>query len=58
MGAAGNLVVSAGCRRMPNVPEIVEVDKTQLEEVLCRVEQALDDRDAELIRAVLRLTSM
>jgi transposase len=37
---------------MPNVPEIVEVDKTQLEEVLCRVEQALDDKDAELIRAV------
>jgi transposase len=37
---------------MPNVPEIVEVDKTQLEEVLCRVEQALDDKDAALIRAV------
>jgi transposase len=37
---------------MPNVPEIVEVDKAQLEEVLCRVEQALDDKDAELIRAV------
>ncbi len=52
MGAAGNLVLSTGCRRMPNVPEIVEVDKTQLEEVLCRVEQALDDKDAELIRAV------
>ncbi len=34
------------------MPEIVEVDKTQLEEVLCRVEQALDDKDAELIRAV------
>jgi transposase len=37
---------------MPNIPEIVEVDKTQLEEVLCRVEQALDEKDAELIRAV------
>ena len=37
---------------MPNVPEIVEVDKTQLEEVLCRVEQVLDEKDAELIRAV------
>jgi hypothetical protein len=37
---------------MPNVPDIVEVDKTQLEEVLCRVEQALDDKDTELIRAV------
>jgi transposase len=37
---------------MPNVPEIVEVDKTQLEEVLCRVEQALDEKDAELIRGV------
>jgi transposase len=37
---------------MPNVPEIVEVDNTQLEEVLCRVEQALDEKDAALIRAV------
>jgi transposase len=37
---------------MPNVPEIVEVDKTQLEEVLYRVEKALDEKDAELIRAV------
>src|SRR5262245_13553329 len=34
--AAVNLVLSAGCRRMPNVPEIVEVDNTQLEEVLHR----------------------
>lgn len=34
------------------MPEIVEVDKTQLEEVLCRVEQALDDKDTALIRAV------
>ncbi len=37
---------------MPIVPEIVEVDNTQLEEVLCRVEQALDEKDAALIRAV------
>ncbi|HEY7422846.1 MAG TPA: IS66 family transposase [Gemmataceae bacterium] len=34
------------------MPEIVEVDKTQLEEVLYRVEKALDEKDAELIRAV------
>jgi len=37
---------------MPKAPEIVEVDNTQLEEVLHRVEQALDEKDAELIRAV------
>jgi transposase len=37
---------------MSNVPEIVEVDNAQLEEVLHRVEQALDDKDAALIRAV------
>jgi transposase len=37
---------------MPNIPEIVEVNNAQLEEVLCRVEQALDDKDAALIRAV------
>jgi transposase len=34
------------------MPEIVEVDNTQLEEVMHRVEQALDDKDAALIRAV------
>jgi transposase len=39
---------------MRQAPEIVEVDSTQLEEVLRRVEQALDDKDAELIRAVFR----
>ena len=39
-------------RRMRNTPEIVEVDSTQLEEVLRRVEQSLDEKDAELIRAV------
>jgi transposase len=37
---------------MRNAPEIVEVDSTQLEGVLRRVEQALDDKDTQLIRAV------
>jgi len=37
---------------MRNAPEIVEVDSTQLEEVLRRVEQALDEKDTKLIRAV------
>jgi transposase len=37
---------------MRNAPEIVEVDHTQLEEVLRRVEQALDEKDTKLIRAV------
>jgi transposase len=37
---------------MRNSPEIVEVDGTQLEEVLCRVEQSLDEKDTKLIRAV------
>jgi transposase len=35
---------------MRNTPEIVEVDSTHLEEVLVRVEQALDTADATLIR--------
>jgi transposase len=39
---------------MPNAPEIVEVNPTQLEEVLRRVEQALTAEDAALIRAVFR----
>ena len=39
---------------MRNTPEIIEVDNTQLEEVLRRVEQALDDKDATLIRAVFQ----
>ncbi len=34
--------------------EIVEVKDTQLEEVLRRVEQALDEKDAQLIRAVFQ----
>ena len=37
---------------MRNTPELVEVDSTQLEEVLRRVEQSLDDKDAALVRAV------
>ena len=32
--------------------ELVEVDSDRLEEVLRRAEQALDEKDAELIRAV------
>jgi len=39
---------------MRNSPEIVEVDSTQLDEVLRRVEQSLDAKDAKLIRAVFR----
>ena len=39
---------------MPNAPEIVEVNPTQLEEVLRRVEQALTEEDAALIRAVFQ----
>jgi transposase len=37
---------------MPNAPEIIEVDPTQLEDVLRRVEEALDEKDATLIRQV------
>jgi hypothetical protein len=47
-------LLCAGCRTMRNAPEIIEVDNTQLEEVLRRVEQTLDDKDAALIRAVFR----
>ena len=36
------------------MPEIVEVDNTQLEDVLRRVEQALDEKDSALIRAVFQ----
>jgi transposase len=39
---------------MPSSPEIVAVRPTQLEEVLRRVEQALTEEDAALIRAVFR----
>jgi transposase len=37
---------------MRNLPEIVEVDDAHLEAVLRRVEQALDEKDTQLIRAV------
>jgi transposase len=39
---------------MPGTPPIIEVNKTQLQEVLHRVEQSLDDKDVELIRAVFQ----
>jgi transposase len=50
----GRLTLSASCRMMRNSPEIVEVDSTQLEDVLRRAEQALDEKDAKLIRAVFQ----
>src|SRR3954454_3020319 len=43
---------SAGGCRMPNALELVDVDSDRLEEVLRRAEQSLDEKDAELIRAV------
>src|SRR4051794_37762097 len=43
--------VSRGCR-MRNALELVDVDSDRLEEVLRRAEQSLDEKDAELIRAV------
>lgn len=39
---------------MRHAPEIIEVDSNQVEEVLRRVEQALDEKDAQLIRAVFQ----
>jgi len=39
---------------MQNAPEIIEVDNTQLENVLRRAEQALDAKDSALIRAVFQ----
>jgi transposase len=46
-----NLVVLVG--RMRQAPAILEVESPRLEEVLGRVEQALDTEDAALIRAVV-----
>src|SRR5262245_2357855 len=43
--------MDGGCR-MRTALELVEVDSARLEEVLRRAEQALDEKDAELIRAV------
>jgi len=37
---------------MRQAPEILEVNSTQLDEVLRRVEQALDEKDTKLIRAL------
>jgi len=37
---------------MRTTPEILEVDDKHLEDVLCRVEQTLDAKDAELLRAL------
>jgi transposase len=37
---------------MPNAPEIIEMDHTQLQELLRRVEGALGEQDATLIRRV------
>src|SRR5437660_1791648 len=39
---------------MPKTPEIVEVNPEQLEELLRRVEAALDETDATLIRQLLQ----
>src|ERR1700733_14572372 len=39
---------------MRTTPEIVEVDNSQLEDVLRRVEQTLDEKDSALIRAVFQ----
>src|SRR4051794_21915435 len=43
---------SAGGCGMRNTLELVDVDSDRLEDVLRRAEQALDEKDAELIRAV------
>ena len=37
---------------MRNALELVDVDSDRLEDVLRRAEQSLDEKDAELIRAV------
>jgi len=39
---------------MRHAPEIIEVDSTQLDDVLRRVEEALPEKDAKLIRAVFQ----
>src|SRR3954451_9594534 len=43
---------SAGGYGMRKTPGLVEVDSDRLEEVLRRAERSLDEKDAELIRAV------
>ncbi len=39
---------------MRNTPEIIDVDDTRLEDVLRRVEETLDEKDAALVRAVFQ----
>src|SRR6516164_7626052 len=39
---------------MRNTPEILEVNDTQLEDVLCRIQGAVDDKDFALIRALFQ----
>jgi transposase len=39
---------------MRNAPELIDVGSEELEDVLRRVEQSLDEKDAELIRAVFK----
>jgi transposase len=43
---------SAGGCRMRNAPELIDVDSEELEDVLRRVEQALDEKDSSLVRRV------
>ena len=37
---------------MRNAPELIDVDSEELEDVLRRVEQALDEKDSTLVRRV------
>ena len=39
---------------MRSAPQIIDVNDAQLEEVLHRVEQSLDEKDVTLIRAVFQ----
>src|SRR5947209_5544181 len=50
--AGGASPRSAGGCRMRNTLELVEVDSEELEDVLRRVEQALDEKDSSLVRRV------
>src|SRR6266404_6189498 len=45
---------SVGCRTMRNAPEIIEVNSTELDDVLRRVEETLDEKDSTLIRKVFQ----
>src|SRR4029077_13905008 len=48
------LIADMGWRRMRSAPQIIDVNTTQLEEVLHRVEQSLDEKDVSLIRAIFQ----